>query len=56
MLLPPMFALAMMPSDVFKAYQWILHLGNAGMILMFGYPLLLWLAYLIRRAGREASS
>lgn len=56
MLLPLMFALAMMPSNVFEAYQWILQLGNAGLMLMFGYPLLLWIAYLIRRAGREASS
>jgi spore germination protein len=56
MLLPPMFALAMMPSNIFEAYKWILHLSNAGMLLMFGYPLLLWLAYLIRRSGREVSS
>jgi spore germination protein len=56
MLLPLIFALAMLPPNVFEAYKWILHLGNAGMVLMIGYPLLLWMAYFIRRAGRAAPS
>lgn len=57
MLLPLMFIISLMPSNVFESYRWSLQLGEAGMILMFGYPLLLWLIYLIRRlTGKEASS
>jgi spore germination protein len=55
-LLPLLFALAMLPANVFESYQWVLHLGNAGMILMIGYPLLLWIAFLIRHTRREAGS
>lgn len=55
-LLPVMFILAMLPSNVFESYQWALHLGNAGMMLMFGYPLLLWTVYLLRRHKEKVTS
>ncbi|WNS40945.1 endospore germination permease [Paenibacillus sp. MMS20-IR301] len=56
LLLPLMFTLSLLPSNVFESYQWALHLGNAGMFLLLGYPLLLWSAYLIRRFRKEAAS
>ncbi|ETT65290.1 spore germination protein [Paenibacillus sp. FSL R7-277] len=55
-LLPVMFILAMLPSNVFESYRWALHLGNAGMMLMFGYPLLLWTVYLLRRHKKKVTS
>ncbi|MFC6652833.1 GerAB/ArcD/ProY family transporter [Paenibacillus rhizoplanae] len=54
-LLPVMFILSMLPPNVFETYRWSLHLGNAGMIMMLGYSLLLWTGYLIRRHGKKVS-
>lgn len=55
-LLPLVFTLSLLPSNVFESYRWALQLGYMATLVMFGYPLLLWLMYLIRRTGKEASS
>lgn len=55
-LLPVMFILSMLPSNIFESYRWALHLGQAGMILIPGYSLLLWGVYLIRAHRKKVSS
>ena len=56
LLLPVIFAISMFPSNVFDSYYWSLHLGNAVMVLLIGYPLLLWVMRLIRRPRKKVSA
>lgn len=55
-LLPVMFIVSMLPSNVFETYRWSLHLGQAGMILIPGYSLLLWGVHLVRGYRKKESS
>lgn len=56
LLLPFMFITSMVPSNVFQTYSMTGILGICGIVLLTLYPLLLWIVYAIRRAGRRAAS
>ncbi|WP_238655082.1 GerAB/ArcD/ProY family transporter [Paenibacillus piscarius] len=55
-LLPVIFIISMLPSNVFESYRWALQLGQAGMILIPGYSLLLWGVHLVRGHGKKVAS
>ncbi|KWX80160.1 hypothetical protein AMQ84_04590 [Paenibacillus riograndensis] len=52
-LLPLVFAIAMLPKNVFETYTWTLLLGKMSMVLMVGYPALLWAVYGVRRFWKK---
>ncbi|MBW4084062.1 GerAB/ArcD/ProY family transporter [Paenibacillus sp. S150] len=56
LLLPVLFIIAMLPANVFQTYSWSLLLGKASMLLIMGYPLLLWAVYLLRRYRKKGSA
>ncbi|MNC42505.1 Spore germination protein YndE [compost metagenome] len=54
--LPLVFVISMLPENIFETYTWSLSLGNASMLLMAGYPVLLWAAYGVRRFRKKVIS
>ncbi|KGE18960.1 GerAB/ArcD/ProY family transporter [Paenibacillus wynnii] len=56
MLLPYIFGVAMIPDDTFQVFYTSNLINIAGIFLLTGYPLLLWLVSLIRRCKGEAAS
>lgn len=55
-LLPFIFAISMLPSNIFQTYEMVCILGAAGIIVLTGYPLLLWVMILLRRLRKATSS
>lgn len=55
-LLPLLFGISMAPADIFQAYSLTGILGICGIVLLTGYPLLLWIVYIFRRLGRRLAS
>ncbi|OKP84046.1 hypothetical protein A3844_20390 [Paenibacillus helianthi] len=54
--LPFVFVIALLPENVFETYTWSLMLGNVSMLLLLGYPMLLWAVYWLRRSGKRGLS
>lgn len=56
LLLPFLFVISMVPSNVFQTYSISGVIGVCGIGLLTIYPLLLWIVYAIRRPGRRSVS
>ncbi|MEN2767562.1 GerAB/ArcD/ProY family transporter [Ornithinibacillus xuwenensis] len=54
LIFPVVFAVALIPNDIFEMYEFLLYVTKYGLILTIGYPVFLWLIACLRRKREES--
>jgi len=55
-LLPYIFGIAMLPNNIFQVFSTTMFMDTIGIVLLTGYPLLLWIVAIIRRSKGGVSA